>query len=339
MMIITNISLKNWKNFSELKVKCSKLMFIIGHNATGKSNLLDAIIFLRDIARYGFQKAIISVRGGVENIKYINSEKSSDISLIIDIDNTYQYKIAFEINDENKALIKEEALYRLIEGKWETIFSRPDEGDKGDPLRLTQSALEQVNQNSNFRDLCTFFSTITLENALPQFFRDPGSFSIPSFDKFSFQYENDPFGRDFIMSMWKMPKKERTTRFRKINDRLKLLLPNFRELKIEQDEAGFPHLLISFQDWPIGLTQNEKQFSDGTVRLIALLWSLLDESDAPLLLENIEIYLSEDVQHRLTCMFMSEIEKHKRQIFITTHKEKVMTDQKIGVFEIFQMGY
>ena len=54
-MIIQKLILHNWKNFQNVEVSLSERCFIIGANAAGKSNLIDALRFLRDIAKWKIQ--------------------------------------------------------------------------------------------------------------------------------------------------------------------------------------------------------------------------------------------------------------------------------------------
>ena len=66
-MIISHLIAKNWRNFQQIDVRLSERQFIVGANASGKSNLLDIFRFLRDIVKAeggGFQKAVKD-RGGV----------------------------------------------------------------------------------------------------------------------------------------------------------------------------------------------------------------------------------------------------------------------------------
>lgn len=57
LMRFTKLYLRNWRNFLEVDVALRERMFVVGPNASGKSNLLHALRFLRDIAepRGGFQ--------------------------------------------------------------------------------------------------------------------------------------------------------------------------------------------------------------------------------------------------------------------------------------------
>ena len=59
-MIVSSIKLKNWKNFQNVDVKLKERVFVVGPNASGKSNFLDVFRFLRDIAKPGggLQKAV-----------------------------------------------------------------------------------------------------------------------------------------------------------------------------------------------------------------------------------------------------------------------------------------
>jgi hypothetical protein len=62
---------KNWRNFQRVSVALRERQFIVGANASGKSNLLDVFRFLRDIAKTeggGLQKAVKD-RGGVSKIR------------------------------------------------------------------------------------------------------------------------------------------------------------------------------------------------------------------------------------------------------------------------------
>src|SRR5712691_68337 len=65
-MRFSKLHLENWRNFKYVDTALQQRMFLIGANATGKSNLLDVFRFLRDIVRIGggFEKAVLG-RGGI----------------------------------------------------------------------------------------------------------------------------------------------------------------------------------------------------------------------------------------------------------------------------------
>lgn len=62
------LRLRNWKNFLRVDVVLQDRLFLVGANASGKSNFLDAFRFLRDIALSGsgFREAVLHPRRGVQ---------------------------------------------------------------------------------------------------------------------------------------------------------------------------------------------------------------------------------------------------------------------------------
>ena len=69
-MRIDHLSLMNWRNFKTVDVSLGNRLFVVGPNASGKSNLLDALRFLRDVATDGggLQHAV-KTRGGLKRVR------------------------------------------------------------------------------------------------------------------------------------------------------------------------------------------------------------------------------------------------------------------------------
>ena len=75
-MIITRLKLTNWRNFTEVDAPLLDRAFIIGPNASGKSNLLDAVRFLRDVAMReggGLQAAVRRRGGGAADPEFVGA--------------------------------------------------------------------------------------------------------------------------------------------------------------------------------------------------------------------------------------------------------------------------
>ena len=43
------VHLENWRNFTQVQVDLQRRVFLVGPNASGKSNLLDVFRFLHDL--------------------------------------------------------------------------------------------------------------------------------------------------------------------------------------------------------------------------------------------------------------------------------------------------
>lgn len=332
-MIITNIQLNNWKNFSYVNVKTDKRVFILGPNASGKSNFLDALRFLRDVSQDGLNKAVES-RGGIKAVRYLCARRPSDVSITVNIDDTLSYQLSFNANNNGMPIVSHEKVSSYINGQESIILNRPDKDDEQDSMRLTQTALQQVNINKNFREIVNFFISIQYRHILPQLVRDPVNFSIG-------QNKNDPYGRDLISQIWNASPKFRESRLKKINDVLAIAVPQLDNLSVELDvKTGLPHLAVKYTHWrPNAGRQNESELSDGTLRLLALLWSVFD-AEGPLLLEEPELSLHEEIIVQLPELIMrldKTRKKTPRQIFISTHSKALLTAPGIGGNEVIRL--
>jgi predicted ATPase len=329
-MHIVNIRLQNWKNFASVDVNCGMRVFLIGPNAAGKSNFLDSLRFLKDIAQHGLRKAVIDMRGGLKSIRCINARARPEIAVSITLDSGWRYSLSFGGKSAYAPVVVSE---KAVFGK-RIILNRPDGDDTSDPLRLGQTALEQVYANKNFREVATFLGTMEYRHILPHLVREPRSFSPGPID-------DDPFGRDLVCAIWKTPEKTRKARLGRINSILRAAVPNFRDLQVVQDpEDGTPHFQVNYGHWrKNGVYQDESAFSDGTLRFLALLWSLLD-SGGPLLLEEPELSLHEGIVSRLPGFF-AQIDKEKkkavRQLFVTTHADALLRDPGVGPREVLRL--
>jgi predicted ATPase len=331
-MIITKIHLKNWKNFGEVTVACGKRVFLIGPNASGKSNFLDALRFLHDIAQDGIAKAV-SGRGGMKTIRFLSARRPPDVTVEVTLDDSWRYSLSFTADKKNEPVVSREYVSLKGNGGQKSLLERPDSEDKQDVVRLTQTALEQVNTNKAFRAISDFFTSIQYRHILPQLVRDPQSFS-------SSPSKNDPYGRDIVSQIWNTPVNTRDARLKKINEALVIAVPQFNNLSVELNQStGVPHLKVNYKHWrSYGAYQDESAFSDGTLRLLTLLWSLFD-TDGPLLLEEPELSLHEEIIRRLPEIFAKLDKSRKkatRQIFITTHAEAMLSNPGIGGNEVLR---
>jgi predicted ATPase len=95
-----------------------------------------------------------------------------------------------------------------------------------------------------------------------------------------------------------------------------------------------PHLEAVYQHWrPNAGRQREDQFSDGTLRLIGLLWTLLD-GDGLLLLEEPELSLHSSIVAKLPELIWKIQRSKKRQVIISSHSNELLSDQGIAAEEV-----
>ena len=112
-------------------------------------------------------------------------------------------------------------------------------------------------------------------------------------------------------------------------------MPRLNEIEFERDEqTGRPHITTLYSHWhPRAGKQREDQFSDGTLRLIALIWSLLD-GDSLLLLEEPELSLHAGIVKKLAPLLYQSQQRRNRQVLISTHSSDLLSDPGIGGKEV-----
>ncbi|MBP7505334.1 MAG: AAA family ATPase [Prolixibacteraceae bacterium] len=334
-MIISRLKLKNWKNFREIDVPLMNRVFLVGPNASGKSNLLDAFRFLRDVAKPGggLQNAVLD-RGGISKIRCLAARSHPDVELEIHLSdydsNIVSWKYAIGIKQETRGYRLPILTYEKVWKGEELILNRPDSDDKKDKERLTQTHLEQINANKIFREIARFLESVVYLHLVPQLLKHPQSFTGPDLP-------GDPFGKGFLDRISKVNENTRNAWLRKIENALKFAVPQFNKFEFKE-ENGRPHLEALYDHWrPKAGKQKEDQFSDGTLRFIALLWSL-QEGDSLLLLEEPELSLNSAIVTRIPALIYKFQKPKKRQVLISTHSMDLLSDKGISLDEILVLS-
>ncbi len=331
---LTHLELRNWRNFKVVDVDVGQRLFILGPNAAGKSNLLDALRFLRDLAvdGGGLQQATRD-RGGMGRIRNLaaRSFNKGRVSIRIKISSadgedqwTYDLSLTSEQRGKRRPIVTEE----VVTHNGEMVLERPDPSDQDDQERLTQTALEQVVANKDFRPVNEFLSAIAYLHLVPQLIREPERGG---------ERADDPYGADFLAVVARTSARDRDARLATINRALKLAVPQLESLKLVKDVDGRPHLEARYQHWrEVGARQDEGDFSDGTLRLIGFLWSLQDKRgmSAPILLEEPELSLHKDIVRQLPTLIARASRSTGRQVVATTHADEVLEDQGLGLDEV-----
>jgi predicted ATPase len=187
-----HVHLENWKNFGKVDVALQTRVFLVGPNASGKSNFLDVLRFLQDIAKVGggFAEAVGSQRAGVTRIRSLSARRYPDIVIRVTVGDeqeltSWTYELGFTQDNQRRPLITRERVAQ----NGRDLLTRPDAEDQHDRERLFQTYLEQTNMNREFREIAEFFRSILYLHVVPHFIREPER---------SVGIKDDPFGGDFL---------------------------------------------------------------------------------------------------------------------------------------------
>ena len=330
-MQITHVTAHNWRNFKNLDVAVADRLLIVGPNAAGKSNLLDLFRFLGDISRKGGGlAAALEARGGLSRARclFARNNHKGELAIMVDLrdgEDEWRYELAIKgkKGGHNHPIVVREIVTR----NGSELLSRPDTNDDRDPDQLTQTHLEQISANREFRPIAEYFAKVNYFHLVPQMIRYPQAGGASP----------RAFGSSMIADMNATPVRTRQAWFRRIERALQSAVPGFETLQLEVDKAGQPHLIAGYRNWRRNPSeQNETDFSDGTLRLIGLLWTIISSpaNGGVLLLEEPELSLNAAVVQKLASLLAMAQRGTSMQVILSTHSPELLDDEGIRPGEV-----
>lgn len=355
-MRFTRIKLVNWRNFRAVDVPLSQRTFLVGPNGSGKSNLLDAFRFLRDIAdRTGGLGRAVDERGGMSVIRsHYKFNKSTSvhptaarirygvaavhdnrplekadfltgfpvrIEVHTEIDGK-PWRYALEIDNDSwwpPVVVREE-----VDGPEGPLVRRPDANDNDDSERLSQTYLEQVSANKPFRKLTEMLASVEYSHIVPELVRDPRP-------RAGHKATRDPYGAELLASIASLSQEERDWRLNALRQQLSKVIPDVDEIRY-MPERNAPHIGLRLASLPNAF-HREDQLSDGTLRLLGLLW-VLGAGTSPVLLEEPEMSLHAAAVQQIPQILARVASRLHRQTLVSTHSEDLLADTGIDPSEV-----
>lgn len=311
---ITQIRIKNYKSLQDVEVDLGALNVLVGKNASGKSNFLDALMFLQNIFRQNLNAAIVGQANttSVSQLAYnYDQSQAISIAIVINYNNIeYEYKIEFypSSDEQGKFPINTYEIY-IADGV--VFFERQD------TLWLKKPDGIEIALQSHF-------SVLPLMSAIPQ---------IEPF----FEFISDMFFYEIAPSSVGYIAKTQDKQLRMDGGNFATAFKHFQETSRFQDEFQesvkkiLPHIKfveaverLGLNAYQIGVkTHNNLQLllpleSDGTKQTIGMLFALYQEP-SPTLTAFEE---PENLLHPGALAVLCDVIKEssiRNQIILTTH--------------------
>jgi hypothetical protein len=203
----------------------------------------------------------VADRGGISKLRCLHARNDNEVLIDVELgtspDAPCQWRYVLGFKPEGKGaqriLISSEEVWQ-----GETrLFSRPDKTDRLDAMLLTQTRLEQIGANAQFRELADFFGATVYLHLVPQLLK----FS----DRIGGQrLEDDPFGQGFLEHLAKTNERTRTARLTKISKALALAVPQFKELRyalllLEEPEISLNDAIVKQIPLMLSRLQRDKR--------------------------------------------------------------------------------
>lgn len=249
--MITKLKLHNWKSFEDATLYIDPLTFLIGTNASGKSNVLDAFEFLRlRLNGVPLENAINQIRGGEDWI--IQKGKSNCSIEIYAEENGNDYCFVSEI-------IRDENGFHELNPAFEVLENTPNNA----PLSALSVIKNYINR---------------------VFILDPIPNRMRQYSKISKQLFKDGSNIAGVMAGLKDDEKK------ELEEKLTKYIGPLPERDINKMEAvkvGLTNtdaMLYCYEDWNPQVPVDARGMSDGTLRFAAIVVAMLTAKPHSLLI-------------------------------------------------------
>lgn len=339
-MFLKSIRIQHYKSLADVELaKLRPLTLLTGRNAVGKSNVIDALKFLRDIAAHGLDHAM-SERGGIGIVRQYAVSRPYKITISVtfqqELEDTSKHEGSYEITIASLAqgnyCVENEAatwwvrdpFFNETSGEWlyETPeqygFKRTPDGDVvfadlEDSIKVPKDvAALSVRWHNRPYELINFFSNFSFSAIYPNTLRNPAR---PDTDR-SLKESGENWA-SVLKSLRKTTKGKLS--FERIMEMMQVVVPSLKEVNVKS-VGGF--LVPQFRFSDITNTKGHDfdpvQLSDGTLRIFGILLSLYQNPPPPLLaLEEPEQTIHPAMLAVLAEAFREVSEQ--TQIFVTSH--------------------
>ena len=338
-MFLKSVSIQHYKSLAEVKIADLKpLTLLVGTNAVGKSNIVDALKFIRDIAVDGLDHAM-STRGGIGIIRQYSPTRPFQISIKVNFiqlfDNEEQHDGSYEITisslkggnyrveheaatwwDEHPNFNEEEDEW-VSEGISQSAFTRNALGK----IQLDGNSMENQfpqdvavlgSRMYQIHLLSSFFSRFRFSTIFPNTLREP---SRPDTDR-----ALKESGQNWA-SVLKALKKTNAGRqsLERIKETMQVVMPALQDVAVKS-VGGYlvPQFRVKDNDDANAHDFDPVQLSDGTLRIFGILLALYQTPPPPFLaLEEPEQTVHPAILATLAEAFREVSEQ--TQIFVTSH--------------------
>lgn len=352
--MIKEIRLNHWKSFSHAKLFIDQLTVLIGTNASGKSNVLDALDFLNKISSgKDIQSSLEAIRGGVAFAALRSNHKNNGRHVTLEVliqgsgNISYSYSVTVktfprvELQQEMLVRIKERQNTKSNPGKIKLFYTdNPDDESPSIIARLyneragtkkecrrTHSILSQL-QGLNLRHEITEGVELVSKTLQGIFILDPIPSRMRSYSPFSNVLANDASNIAGVLAA--LPEDEKNKVESKITEYVRQL-PERDIRKVWAKAVGefqTDAMLYCEEEWVENqspMLVDARGMSDGTLRFLGILTALLTRpSGTQIVIEEVDNGLHPSRAHLLLQILKTISFERNIDVLITTHNPALL---------------
>lgn len=348
---LTHIAITNWRNFAHIEFDMSSRLFVVGPNSSGKTNLLAALRFLSDVARLGLAAA--SENWGGPERYFRSGTDSASFTVTVDVDTrqiTYDLSLQRLTGIPGENVLEGDQL-RILEPRvlddradlfsWKDVaelfgcdptHGRKGEADTsflpseyaGEKLLIDGEEVPVIRDAKQVRLGASYFRKML---AGIRYIHPNPKKMLERADR----YDPD-HGTGFFQHAGRFPDQQLDAVVDRIRPIMASVVPEIPNLSYQR--MGLGTEVVFYSDTPMrgasGVYSHE-QFSEGTLRLLGLLFDLatLPRVTSVVLIEEPETFLQASVVRSLPSLLAEVAMNRDVQMIISTHSPELIDSELV----------
>ena len=265
MRTLEKLTIKNFKSIREQTLELGKLNVFIGGNGVGKSNLIGAFRFLREIVNQNLA-GYTGTKGGADTLLYFGKKKSPEMSFRLefgegDVGNAYAVKL--KPTDDGGFIIAQEIAYYHERKHYPLPFNL-----------VTTSSSKESNLKTE-KHICAREAMSDLDSYRVYHFHDTSdTAAVKDFCDVEDNRVLRPQAENLAAFLYWMQEKQ-PDHFANIRDTLRQIAPFFEEFRLAPSKLNEGKIRLEWKEKGSDAYFNASSLSDGTLRFLCLATLLL----------------------------------------------------------------
>lgn len=314
--MIDQIIIKNYKSIRELKLPLNRLNVLIGSNGVGKSNFISFFELVKAIYEQRFGSYTLS-KGGIDSLLYQGRKVSDKIEGLIDFNNSNAFFFEIVPSQSEKGFINLVGDY--FNGQGDVNKNYKQWHYKNCDVAVEESGLRDKEKRDNrLKYMGKYLRSFTVYH-----FHDTSSNSPMRLDS---QIDDNHIlrnnGSNLAAYLYRIQENDEKA-FRLIEGVVRSIAPYFKRFDLQPKSNNLDKIELKWEEQDSDMYLNGHNFSDGTLRFIALA-TLLLQSEAPeiIIIDEPELGLHPAAINKLAALVKRA--SKKSQIILSTQSTNLV---------------
>lgn len=329
-MKLTHLAVTNWRNFAHIEFDMSSRLFVVGPNSSGKTNLLGALRFLGDIGRRGLVAASEDL-GGPDRYFRSGADSAAFVATFNDTQNSAEFALFLRLMSAGPESTKSgsDADQTFAFPMTDPLTGEPNDRYLDVHQTITAGGKKPTDEGESFpvEDEEAQRTRVRQTLAGIRYIHPNPKKMLERADR----YDPD-HGTGFFQHAGRFSDQQLDAVVDRIRPIMASVVPEIPNLSYQR--MGLGTEVVFYSDTPVrgasGVYSHE-QFSEGTLRLLGLLFDLatLPRDTSVILIEEPETFLQASVVRSLPSLLAEVAMNRDVQMIISTHSPELIDSELV----------